>query len=52
MQHVKHKTDCRLCGSSSLDHVLPIRPSAIGDAFVTADHLSEKQDLYPLDCYL
>jgi SAM-dependent methyltransferase len=52
MQHVKHKTDCRLCGSSSLDHVLPIRPSAIGDAFVTADHLGEKQELYPLDCYL
>ncbi|WP_315798951.1 class I SAM-dependent methyltransferase [Bradyrhizobium sp. SZCCHNRI3043] len=52
MQHVKHKTDCRLCGSTSLDHVLPIRPSAIGDAFVTADRLSETQDLYPLDCYL
>jgi SAM-dependent methyltransferase len=52
MQHVKHKTDCRLCGSTSLDHVLPILPSAIGDAFVTADRLNEKQDLYPLDCYL
>jgi hypothetical protein len=52
MQHVKHKTDCRLCGSTRLDHVLPIRPSAIGDAFVTADRLSEKQELYPLDCYL
>ncbi|WP_315704421.1 MULTISPECIES: class I SAM-dependent methyltransferase [unclassified Bradyrhizobium] len=52
MQHVKHKTDCRLCGSTQLEHVLPIRPSAIGDAFVTAERLSEKQDLYPLDCYL
>jgi SAM-dependent methyltransferase len=52
MQHVKHKTDCRLCGSSSLDHVLPIRPSPIGDAFVTADRRSEPQELYPLDCYL
>lgn len=52
MQHVKHKTDCRLCGSTSLDHVLPIRPSAIGDAFVPADRLNERQDLYPLDCYL
>jgi hypothetical protein len=51
-KHVKHKTACRLCGSSSLDHVLPIRPSAIGDAFITADRLSEPQDLYPLDCYL
>jgi hypothetical protein len=52
MQHVKHKTDCRLCGSTSLDHVLPIRPSAIGDAFVAAERLHEPQDLYPLDCYL
>lgn len=52
MLHVKHKTDCRLCGSTSLDHVLPIRASAIGDAFVTADRLSEPQALYPLDCYL
>jgi len=52
MQNVKHKTDCRLCGSTSLEHVLPIKPSAIGDAFVPAERLSEPQDLYPLDCYL
>jgi len=52
MQHVKHKTDCRLCGSTSLEHVLPIKPSAIGDAFVPVERLSEPQDLYPLDCYL
>jgi SAM-dependent methyltransferase len=51
-KHVTHKTACRLCGSTSLDHVLPIRPSAIGDAFVTADRLNEPQELYPLDCYL
>jgi SAM-dependent methyltransferase len=52
MQHVKHKTHCRLCGSASLERVLPIRPSPIGDAFVTAEQSSEPQDLYPLDCYL
>jgi SAM-dependent methyltransferase len=52
MQQVKHKDDCRLCGSTSLEHVLPIRPSPIGDAFVTAERLNEPQDLYPLDCYL
>src|SRR5579871_1865316 len=51
-KHLTHKTSCRLCGSSSLEHVLPIRPSPIGDAFVTADRLDEGQDLYPLDCYL
>lgn len=52
MEHVKHKTDCRLCGSLSLSHVLPIRPSPIGDAFVVAERRSEPQELYPLDCYL
>src|SRR5215475_11971412 len=50
--HVTRKSTCRLCGSRALDLVLPIRPSAIGDAFVTADRLQEKQELYPLDCYL
>jgi hypothetical protein len=52
MQHVKHRTQCRLCGSASLERVLPIRPSPIGDAFVTIERTSEPQDLYPLDCYL
>ncbi len=52
MQHVTHKSACRLCGSHTLELVLPIRPSAIGDAFVSADRLREKQELYPLDCYL
>lgn len=52
MQHVKHKTHCRLCGSASLERVLPIRPSPIGDAFVTAERKNEPQDIYPLDCYL
>ena len=52
MRHVKHRTHCRLCGSASLERVLPIRPSPIGDAFVTAERKGEPQDLYPLDCYL
>jgi SAM-dependent methyltransferase len=50
--HVTRKSACRLCGSRALELVLPIRPSPIGDAFVTADRLGEKQELYPLDCYL
>lgn len=52
MQHVTRKSVCRLCGSRALELVLPIRPSPIGDAFVAADRLQEKQDLFPLDCYL
>lgn len=41
-----------MCKSRSLELVLPIRPSAIGDAFVSGDRLHEKQEVYPLDCYL
>ncbi|MGH6716275.1 MAG: methyltransferase domain-containing protein [Bradyrhizobium sp.] len=32
--------------------MLPIRPSPIGDAFVSAERKNEPQYLYPLDCYL
>src|ERR1700738_2201067 len=52
MQQVTRKSTCRLCGSSSLELVLPILPSAIGDAFVSQERLQEKQEVYPLDCYL
>lgn len=52
MQHVTRKSACRLCGSRALELVLPIRPSPIGDAFVGADRLPEKQELFPLDCFL
>jgi SAM-dependent methyltransferase len=41
-----------LCGSTRLECVLPILPSAIGDAFVPAALLDEPQDTYPLDTYL
>ncbi|HXA46506.1 MAG TPA: class I SAM-dependent methyltransferase, partial [Burkholderiaceae bacterium] len=52
MKNCRHRSDCRLCGSTDFELVLPIRPSAIGDAFVPADALSEVQDLYPLATYL
>lgn len=49
---VTRKADCRLCGGTTFDHVLPLRPSPVGDAFVPKERLDERQDLYPLDCYL
>ena len=52
MSDLKHRTTCRLCESSRLDLVLPIRPSAIGDAFIPKERLSEPQSTYPLDTYL
>lgn len=52
MKNYKHRDDCRLCGSTSLELVLPILPSAIGDAFITKNQLNEVQELFPLDTYL
>lgn len=52
MKKLHHRNDCRLCGSSLLEMVLPIRPSPIADAFITKELLGEVQELYPLDCYL
>jgi SAM-dependent methyltransferase len=52
MRDVTHKDDCRLCGSTRLDLVLPLLPSAIGDAFVGPDQLDEPQSTYPLTTYL
>ena len=52
MNNLTRRTNCRLCGGDNFDHVLPIRASAIGDAFVSADRLHEKQGVYPLDLYL
>ncbi|KQZ01907.1 D-mycarose 3-C-methyltransferase [Pseudolabrys sp. Root1462] len=52
MQEVFHRDTCRLCGSRSLELVLPILPSAIGDAFVPSSRLDEKQGTYSLETYL
>lgn len=52
MPDVIHRDTCRLCGSKALELVIPILPSAIGDAFVPASRLNEKQGIYSLDTYL
>jgi SAM-dependent methyltransferase len=52
MSGVTRRATCRLCGSKALDLVMPILPSAIGDAFVTRDKLGAVQPVYPLDVYL
>lgn len=52
MKNYKHRNDCRLCGATNFELVLPILPSAIGDAFVSSEQLGEVQELYPLDTYI
>jgi len=52
VKNYKHRNDCRLCGSTQLELVLPILPSAIGDAFISMEQLNEPQELFPLDTYI
>src|SRR5258708_11972332 len=52
-QDLTHRTTCRLCGATRFELVLPILPSAIGDAFVSKERAEqEEQGVYPLDVYL
>src|SRR5437868_14642484 len=44
--------DCRLCGQEKLELAVPIRPSPVGDAYVSKDQLDSVQELYPMDLYL
>lgn len=52
MPQYQHKRNCRLCGGARLTLAVPMRPSPVGDAFVSAARLHEEQPLFPLDCYL
>ena len=49
---VYRRKTCRLCGSSALEVVLPLTPTPLADAYISADHLHEEQPVYPLDLYL
>lgn len=49
---VRRRENCRLCESEKLELALPMRPSPIGDAYVTKEELFNKQDSYPLSLHL
>jgi hypothetical protein len=50
---VIHRRDnCRGCGNHHLKLVFSLRPSPIGDAYVTKDKLKEPQPSYPIDLYM
>ena len=49
---IKIKSECRLCGGSDLELALPMRPSPIGDAYITKEELENMQNCYPLELHL
>src|SRR5947209_5459122 len=48
---VLRRETCRLCEVRNLDLVLPLKPSALADAYVPAELTTEVQETYPLDLF-
>ena len=43
---------CRLCDSRDLQVVLPLTPTPLADAYVSAEHVEREQPVFPLDLYM
>ena len=53
MHDVIHRRDtCRGCDGHDLEMVLSLKPSPIGDAYVTSEKLNVNQPNYPIDLYM
>ena len=47
----RRRTDCRLCGGTSLTEVLALRPTPPANAFVSRSALNEYQPVFPLELF-
>jgi SAM-dependent methyltransferase len=50
--HVSRRTVCRLCGSGSLELVLPLEPTPLADSYLPPERASESLERYPLDLHM
>jgi len=49
---VRRRTDCRLCGSRSLQQIGSLGQTPLANAFVSASDRSKPQERFPLDVYI
>ena len=49
---IYRRKDCRACASGELDLIFALKPTPIGDAFVTEDRVGKEQPLYPIDLFM
>lgn len=49
---IRRRSDCRGCGSRDLELVFSLKPSPIGDAYVTPERVNEPQPSYPIDLHM
>jgi SAM-dependent methyltransferase len=49
---IHRRSDCRGCGSADLELFFSLKPTPIGDAYVTADKVDVPQPSYPIDLFM
>lgn len=49
---IQRRNDCRACGSRDLKLVFSLKPSPIGDAYVTQERVNVPQPSYPIDLFM
>ena len=49
---IHRRNDCRGCASRDLDLIFALRPTPIGDAYVTKEKVGVEQPLYPIDLFM
>ena len=50
-QKIRRRTNCRLCSSGDLALAFSLAPTPPANAFVSAEHLNEPQEVFPLDVF-
>jgi hypothetical protein len=51
-QIIHQRSDCRACASPDLELVFALKPTPVGDDYVSPDRLDEPQPSYPIDLYM
>lgn len=51
-QIIHRRTDCRACASEDLELVFALKPTPIGDDYVSKDRVDEVQPSYPIDLFM
>ncbi len=49
---IHRRGDCRGCGSTDIDLFFSLKPTPIGDAYVTPDKVDVPQPSYPIDLFM
>ena len=49
---IYRRKTCRACNNNDLELYFQLKPTPIGDAYITYDKIDIIQDLYPIDLFM